>query len=105
MTTTRWRGFCFKCTLEYPQRLAGKTLPLPELNLSERPELKKEDLAAHVRLWGQWVLENARRDLASYYPVIDDKPTVRLPLGANDSVPRFKRMWRDGAVAQDPLGW
>ena len=68
--------FILKCTLEYPQRLAGKTHPLPELNLCEFPDLKGKDLAAHVRLWGQWVLENARRDLDQYYPVIDEKPTV-----------------------------
>ena len=68
--------FILKCTLEYPQRFAGKTAPLPDLNLSEKPDLKKGDLADHVRLWGQWVLENARRELADYYPVIDNKPTV-----------------------------
>ena len=68
--------FLLKCTLEYPQRLAGKTTLLPELNLDERPDLKKGNLADHVRLWGQWVLENARKELVQCYPVIDDKPTV-----------------------------
>ena len=68
--------FLLKCTLEYPQRLAGKTHPLPDLNLNERPDLTRNDLADHVRLWGQWVLENARSDLDSYYPVVDEKPTV-----------------------------
>ena len=68
--------FILKCTLEYPQRLAGKTYPLPELDLCEFPDLKGKDLASHVRLWGQWVLENARSDLDQYYPVIDEKPTV-----------------------------
>ena len=68
--------YLLKCTLEYPQRLAGKTTPLPDLNLDERPDLQKGDLADHVRLWGQWVLENAQKELAPYYPVIDSKPTV-----------------------------
>ena len=68
--------FLLKCTLEYPQRLAGKTTPLPDLNLGERPDLQKGDLADHVRLWGQWVLENAQKELAPYYPVIDSKLTV-----------------------------
>ena len=95
--------FLLKCTLEYPQRLAGKTLPLPELDLSERPELKKGDLAAHVRLWGQWVLEHARKDLDQYYPVIDDKPTVAYlwarTIPCQDSkecggtVPLLKTLW------------
>ena len=68
--------FILKCTLEYPQQLAGKTHPLPELKLCEYPDLKGENLVAHVRLWGQWILENARSDLDQYYPVIDEKPTV-----------------------------
>ena len=68
--------FLLKCTLEYPQRLAGKTVPLPDLNLDEKPDLKKGDLADHVRLWGQWILENARKELGQYYPVIDGKTTV-----------------------------
>ena len=68
--------FILKCTLEYPQRFAGKTHPIPELNLSEKLDVKNGDLADHVRLWGQWVLENARSELADYYPIIDNKPTV-----------------------------
>ena len=68
--------FLLKCTLEYPQRLAGKTASLPDLNLDEKPNPKEGDLADHVRLWGQWVLENARKELRRYYPVIDNKPTV-----------------------------
>ena len=68
--------FILKCTLEYPQRLAGKIHRLPKLNLDERPDLKNGDLADHVCLWGRWVLENARRDLNQYYPVIEEKPTV-----------------------------
>ena len=68
--------FLLKCTLEYPQRLAGKTHPIPEIALAEQPELKTEDLAAHVRLWGQWVLEKSRGELARYYPLVDGKSTV-----------------------------
>jgi len=99
--------FILKCTLEYPQKLAGKTYPLPDFILEDEefmeafyaahPELvgetkrtKKQseefrdhlflstepdsgrapeaDLAWHVRAWGRWVLERARRDLARYYP-------------------------------------
>ena len=68
--------FLLKCTLEYPQRFAGKTHRLPDLNLNEPPDLQNGDLADHVRLWGQWVLENAHSDLVQCYPVIDEKPTV-----------------------------
>ncbi|MCY3550004.1 MAG: DUF1156 domain-containing protein [Candidatus Poribacteria bacterium] len=68
--------FLLKCTLEYPQRLAGKTAPLPDLNLDEKPNLKNGDLADHVRLWAQWVLENAEKELIQYYPEVDGKTVV-----------------------------
>ena len=68
--------FILKCTLEYPQRFAGKTAKLPDLNLAERPDLTNEDIVDHVRLWGQWIWENARKELVRHYPVIDNKPTV-----------------------------
>jgi adenine-specific DNA methylase len=103
--------FILKCTLEYPQKLAGKTWPLPDFILENEkfmeafykahPHLigrtkwtkrqakrfggdlflrEKEvsyrapqaDLAWHVRAWGQWVLDRARRELAQYYPTYAD---------------------------------
>ena len=82
--------FILKCTLEYPQRFAGKTYPLPELNLDECPDLKNGNLADHVRLWGQWVLENARKELVQSYPVIDDKITVAY-------------LWARTIPCQDPM--
>ena len=94
--------FLLKCTLEYPQRLSGTTHPLPNLDLDEPPNLTKNDLADHVRLWGQWVLENARRDLSQYYPVIDEKPTVAylwartIPCQdprCGGTVPLLKTLW------------
>lgn len=123
--------FILKCTLEYPQKLAGQTRPLPEFVLHDRdfmeaflktrgyagstlenqlqklglgqsknnaPELPfgefsvKEspghyetgldlsaDLAWHVRAWGRWVLAQARRDLARFYPTYADfEPLVEV---------------------------
>src|SRR5260370_5339377 len=103
--------FILKCTLEYPQKLAGKTQPLPAFILQNEqfmsafykahPHLvgrtkrtkrqqeefahdmfmkTKEDsgrtpkakLAWHVRAWGQWVLDQVRRELARFYPVYAD---------------------------------
>jgi len=103
--------FILKCTLEYPQKLAGKTWSLPDFILEneefmerfykEHPHLvgrtkptkrqlkeqesglfkdheagndkaPKADLAWHVRAWGQWVLDHARRELARYYPIYTD---------------------------------
>lgn len=112
--------FILKCTLEYPQKLAGQTRPLPEFilhddafmaeffkkakgygkaeikaalkrlrdALGKRPKWNQKaeqksflahdggneqeeiqaDLAWHVRAWGLWVLDRARRELAAYYP-------------------------------------
>src|SRR5437867_3686317 len=97
--------FILKCTLEYPQRLAGQHRPLPQFAL-ESPEFmegffkgtgkltKKQlernlqavqanlfpppdvDLAWHVRAWGWWVLQRAKVDLERFYPVVNGKPTV-----------------------------
>lgn len=104
--------FILKCTLEYPQRLAGQKRPLPPFVLKDRDfmeaffksqgygkkgvrtELQRiaasfgqadalpsegqagveadADLAWHVRAWGQWVLDKARRELARFYPVYAD---------------------------------
>lgn len=92
--------FILKCTLEFPQRLAGKTWPLPgnaeeqgrggagENNITYAPrtthqlemfateEQKPGTLADHVRYWGEWVLARAREELAPYYPTVNDQPTV-----------------------------
>lgn len=117
--------FILKCTLEYPQKLAGQKLPLPDFVLSDeafmteffkanpdpdrnkrlskkkqidlfdppeslavhdeegsskRSEAPMADLAWHVRAWGLWVLREARRDLARFYPTYADfqplKPTA-----------------------------
>lgn len=85
--------FILKCTLEFPQKLAGKTWPLPEASKQGNKETGKADepqqmtmlaeekgkpgtLAEHVRYWGNWVLEQARAELEPYYPVVDGKPTV-----------------------------
>jgi adenine-specific DNA methylase len=98
--------FIQKCTLDYPQRFAGKKWPLPEF-VREWPDfvedfiggkIKKRkgeqkphftdpkqiqllaladaDLAWHVRAWGRWVLERVRQQLAARYPAVDGEPTV-----------------------------
>ena len=127
--------FILKCTLEYPQKLAGQTRPLPEFVLQDRAfmeeylkaqgftgkeldlQLEKfgfgksasqklpgletagvnleADLAWHVRAWGRWVLKEARKELAPYYPTyadfeplaevtgkVDKRPMTLVPLTA-----------------------
>ena len=125
--------FILKCTLEYPQKLAGQTRPLPDFALQDREfmqdylkskgfsgaaleaqlnvlglnaaptasapqqselplfsplaescDLKADsllsaDLAWHVRAWGRWVLREARKELAPYYPTYADfEPLVEV---------------------------
>jgi putative DNA methylase len=134
--------FILKCTLEYPQKLAGKTHPLPEFILEdegfmeafhkahphligrtkqtrrqkEAPQRKlfdqpdsgrvpRADLAWHVRAWGQWVLNRARRELARFYPTYADfepldrkhpKPYERQPM-------RLAPLKEDGTANIDAL--
>jgi adenine-specific DNA methylase len=133
--------FILKCTLEYPQRLAGQTRRLPDFALHDPvfmaaylkakgltpgevkrqvraltaagapraagtagiavgenlslfrdpevdPALLDADLAWHVRAWGQWVLKEARRDLARFYPTYAEycalKPYRVVPLDCDE---------------------
>lgn len=132
--------FILKCTLDYPQKIAGETHPLPDfvledadfmddylkslgytpakrrdtlrhLGLTEGDALSEQqvmfsdmnkipeaDLEWHVRAWGRWVLDRARKKLSEYYPTyaefetVDDEPTVesdeprRIPIG-DEGVP------------------
>ena len=98
--------FILKCTLEYPQKLAGRIHLLPDFILDDgefmaafykaHPHLTlkaklstkigetgglfeqkglpapEADLAWHVRAWGKWVLNHARRELAKFYPTYAD---------------------------------
>jgi adenine-specific DNA methylase len=97
--------FILKSTLDYPQRLAGQHRPLPDFALESvqfmeqffkgtakptKRQLERNlravqdrlfppqevDLAWHVRAWGWWVSQQARAELDSYYPAIDNKAAV-----------------------------
>lgn len=136
--------FILKCTLEYPQRLAGQKRRLPEFALCDadfmaayfkaqglsaaeikrhlralaaaptlRPEsplhaldrgeslslldapavdasLLDADLAWHVRAWGRWVLREARRELARFYPTYAEycrrEPYASVALDVGESL-------------------
>ena len=136
--------FILKCTLEYPQKLAGKTHPLPDFILKDEefmdafykahphlvgrtkktkrqakaeegtfPQFVKEDsdrtpkadLAWHVRAWGRWVLDNARRELAQYYPVYADFEALdRHSPKAHEKQPmRLVPLKKDGTPDIDSL--
>lgn len=143
--------FILKCTLEYPQKLAGQTRPLPEFilhddafmadffkkargygtaeikaaikrlhdRLKKKPKLSKKsdqgtfqfhqdggeanelhaDLAWHVRAWGQWVLDRARRDLAQFYPTYADFEPLKKDQIAYEHQPMRLVPLRDDGVA------
>jgi adenine-specific DNA methylase len=160
--------FILKCTLEYPQKLAGQTRQLPEFILKNRPFMeaffkakglsKKEiaaalnkldarsgekmlfdliatedtehtgkswttkrkqpsvnsvssvanllqaDLAWHVRAWGQWVLDRARRELAQYYPTYADFEPIKKDHIAYEHQPmRLVPLQEDGTPDIDSL--
>jgi adenine-specific DNA methylase len=130
--------FILKCTLEYPQKLAGQKRRLPDFALADRefmaaylkalglkpaairtqlellarrsprepqremfeqlaldPALLDADLAWHVRAWGRWVLREARRELARFYPTYAEfcslDPYRRVPL-AREGDEQLKRV-------------
>lgn len=140
--------FILKCTLEYPQKLAGKTWSLPEFILqneafmreflekakglskgqitkalermgralrkgeqaaldldADREVITDADLAWHVRAWGQWVLDRARRELATYYPTYADfEPLERNAPKAYEKQPmRLVPLKEDGTPDIDAL--
>jgi len=86
-----------KCVLEYPQRYARpdsvSVLPLPprppeeaagphQRRLFGEADGEERDgaspLLRAVRAWGEWVLEEARRELARFYPA---DPDGSIPVG------------------------
>lgn len=135
--------FILKCTLEYPQKLAGQKRPLPAFILDDKEfmerfhqthggpkkakkpratkkkdatpslvdnspeEIPDADLAWHVRAWGQWVLAQARKELAKFYPVYADfeplapggksyeKQPMRLVPLNDDGTPNMAALNRD----------
>lgn len=149
--------FILKCTLEYPQKLAGQTRPLPEFilhddafmaeffkkakgygkaetkaaikrlhgRLQKNPARKAKDdqasfqfqqdadeaaaelqadLAWHVRAWGQWVLDRARRDLAQYYPTYADfEPLKKDQVAYEHQAMRLVPLKADGTPDIDSL--
>ena len=85
-----------KCTLEYPQKY-GKPIPKKQylaerswLNegKSEKPKDKKlfdtddtemvNPLIEDVKYWGNWVLEEAKKEIAKFYP---EDPGGSIPVG------------------------
>ena len=56
-----------KCTLEYPQKY-GK----PQKTKDGWIETKKSPLLEDVKKWGNWVLEEAKKEIGKFYPNDED---------------------------------
>ncbi|MDI6868425.1 MAG: DUF1156 domain-containing protein [Coprothermobacterota bacterium] len=60
-----------KVTLEFPQKF-GKPEKGPEKNLLAQEMKRESPLLREVRKWGNWVLEEARKELGQFYPPDSD---------------------------------
>jgi len=62
------------------------------------------DLAWHVRAWGQWVLDHARRDLAQFYPTYADFEPLKKDVKSYEKQPlRLVPLKEDGTPDIDAL--
>ena len=135
--------FILRCTLEYPQKLAGQTRPLPEFALEDgefmaaflkakgfkgaglRTFLERlghgdggeiqldliprddpmfeADLAWHVRAWGRWVLAQARKGLAAYYPTYAEFEPLTLGKEFDPRPMQLLEVDAEGVRQLDPL--
>jgi adenine-specific DNA methylase len=66
-----------KCTLEYPQRYGRQNKVKRDEGLLNI-EKKENALISDVRKWGEWVLEQARKEIGKFYPEDEDGS---IPLG------------------------
>lgn len=65
-----------KAVLEYPQKYGGEKKTRGALDQwvshNEQDEEDKYDLVADVKKWGEWVLEEAKKELERFYPKDED---------------------------------
>lgn len=66
-----------KCTLEYPQKYGGQNKVKRNEGLFNI-EKAESPLIADIRKWGEWVLEQARKEIGRFYPEDEDGS---IPLG------------------------
>ena len=137
--------FILKCTLEYPQKLAGDERPLPDfaeedadfvdhylkklgltpakrrdtlrglgltdgdalstqqVMFSDMNQIPDADLSWHVRAWGKWVLDEARKDLAEFYPTYAHFETAEKPAERKNEELKRVPTHDDGTLDMEPL--
>lgn len=60
-----------KCTLEYPQKY-GKTVKIKDKVGMAEIEKEINPLLEDVKKWGEWVLEEAKKEIGKFYPEDED---------------------------------
>src|SRR5690606_10872934 len=75
-----------------------------DLRFDNDDQILQADLAWHVRAWGQWVLDRARRELAQYYPTYADFEPIKKDHIAYEHQPmRLVPLKEDGTPDIDSL--
>ena len=92
-----FKGARLRTFLERLGHGKGEGLQLGEL--SEYDSLFEADLAWHVRAWGRWVLAQARKELASYYPTYAEFQPL-TPTGDDAQRPLRRLEVDDNGIAQ-----
>jgi len=72
-------------------------------NTSDSEPAPDADLAWHVRAWGKWVLDRARRDLAKFYPTYADFETLAPGKAFEQQPMRLVPLRDDGTPDVDVL--
>jgi len=75
-----------KCTLEYPQKY-GQPKKIKTKDLAGEKEINS--LIEDVKKWGNWVLEEAKKEIGKFYPAEPDGSMFLL-------IPSLKRLKREG---------
>jgi len=80
-----------KCTLEYPQKY-GKPLDTKESLLGDKKikMTSNNPLLEDVKSWGEWILEEAKKEIGRFYPKDDDGS---IPVGY---------LWARTVLCQNP---
>jgi len=66
-----------KCTLEYPQKY-GKKVKKKIKFFKREEEVEVNPLLEDVKKWGNWVLEEAKKEIGKFYPQDEDRS---IPVG------------------------
>jgi len=61
-----------KCTLEYPQKYGKSKKLKKDFSIFNEEPPEKNPLLEDIKKWGEWVLEEAKREIERFYPKDED---------------------------------